>query len=105
MPALPWKINEILDKEWLYTENQKILATALLDIFDEKRYLKIDDLYFHETIAISLIRSECVRLARNLFEKGTVDDNDIKSELQKLLNKAKSDSLPEVRFADRIEVY
>lgn len=105
MPALLRTSNKILDKGWLSTENQKILATALPDIFDAKSYLNVDGLYFDETVAISLIRSECVRFAKNLLEKSTVDDNNVKNELQKLLDKAKRDSLPEVRFADQLEVY
>lgn len=90
--ALLWVANELYKKNWLLEDNIRILVDSIPIIFDDCDY----SLTHIPNYVITLfhIRRECVKLAKNLL-KIQPDDK----ELQRILNEAKNDPVPEVRFA------
>lgn len=78
----------------LAEEGDRLRVSRVLgELLVEKKYERID-LDSREAVSVSLVRAECVRLARALEDAGSrgPDSTD-------WLNAAPSDPLPEVRFA------
>ena len=77
----------------LLTAEQKLrISEALGDLIAETAYEEID-LDSQIAVSVSLIRAECVRLARALQRSGTDSPN-----ISRWLADAAVDPLPEVRF-------
>lgn len=64
-------------------------------IFDNADYKSISHVS-QEAVSISLVRVACVRLARDILVNHQGEGSD---ELLRVLEEAKRDTLPEVRFA------
>lgn len=94
LPALLWTANEMCDKGYLKKEELESLAEIVPVVFDNSDYKNIA-LYSRESVSISLVRAACVRLARSILDKKNYNKN----ELLRVLEEAKQDPLPEVRFA------
>lgn len=95
LAALMWTVNEILNMGWLTKENIDTLIETLPEIYDSADYINIDDTS-QEAVSISYVRAACVRLARDILnQRGEKIET-----LEQILNKAKYDALPEVRFAE-----
>lgn len=69
------------------------LIQALGDLRDETRYQQIES-YSRAAVTVSLVRSQCVRLAKILLSHGSDDPI-----LQAWIDDAVNDALPEVRFS------
>lgn len=94
-------INEMLNQGWLTNDDINILIENLPEIYNECDYRYITD---NNTIEISLfptIRARCVKLARDILKRS----NQLNLDLQDILEEAKNDALPEVRFAETDEFY
>ena len=99
LSALLWTVNQMCSKKYLSDENIKSLVEILPVIFDNAGYSEISP-YSRESVSISFVRAACVRLARDIL-KNSQDKN---SELIRILEEAKQDALPEVRFAEMTDV-
>jgi hypothetical protein len=90
---LIWLAGELLSKK-LLTEAQKIkLVEAIPIVFNAANYANTDPTS-REAISASSIRQACVKLTNSLLPLDPGSDG-----LQEVLNEAKEDPLPEVRFA------
>jgi len=76
----------------LSSSEYEALTEVLPIIFDNADYRRNMSMN-EESSSASLVRAGCVRLARGIYQYS--ED----SELQRLLDEAKIDALPEVRFA------
>lgn len=95
LPALLWTAGQMYAKGYLSEGDTKSLTDSVPIVFDSADYKGISSLG-RESVSISLVRAECVRLARAILNKR--QDNN--SDLIWVLEKAKQDALPEVRFAE-----
>lgn len=95
LPALIWTVNEIYSRGWLTEEEIDVLVDSVPVIFDSMDY-KHTHYASREAVSISFVRAACVKLARDILNK-TQDQN---SELLRILEEARKDALPEVRFAE-----
>lgn len=95
LAALLWTANQMYKKEYLSSEDIESLIEILPIIFDSTDYQRIDS-YSKESVSISFTRAACVRLARDILNNA-VEKN---TELERILEVAKQDPLPEVRFAE-----
>lgn len=94
LAALLWTSTQMYIKGYLSKDETDSLVEILPVIFDNADYRRVHSAS-QEAISVSLVRAECVRLAR-AFVGGSHDTND---ELLRVLEEAKLDALPEVRFA------
>ena len=78
---------------WIDSKGANRLIVALKDLATTADYMNIP-LDSHEAVTVSLIRAECVRLAKSLETHGVAD-----AILTEWLQAAQSDPLPEVRFS------
>ncbi|HDV7285023.1 TPA: hypothetical protein RJ191_001943, partial [Mannheimia haemolytica] len=99
LSALLWTANQMYKKEYLSSEDIESLIEILPIIFDSTDYQRIDQ-YSKESVSISFTRAACVRLAKDILDKATEKN----TELEKILEVAKKDALPEVRFAEATDV-
>lgn len=99
LSALLWTANQMYKKEYLSSEDIESLIEILPIIFDSTDYQRIDP-YSKESVSISFTRAACVRLAKDILDKATEKN----AELEKILEVAKKDALPEVRFAEAADV-
>ncbi|WP_420390532.1 SIR2 family protein [Marinobacter sp.] len=95
LPALLWTTNQMLNKEYLTKESVESLVEILPVIFDNAGYRNIDPAS-RESVSVSFVRAACVRLAKDIIGKS----HDKRSELIRVLEEARRDALPEVRFAE-----
>jgi hypothetical protein len=95
LAGLLWTADQLLTKGFLTTGQINALADSVPMIFNGSRY---DENSFgsRESISVSLIRAACVRLAQRI---STCKELEELGELERLLDDAKDDPLPEVRFA------
>lgn len=93
LAALLWTANQMYKKEYLSSEDIESLIEILPIIFDSTDYQRINP-YSKESVSISFIRAACVKLARDILNNATEKN----IELEKMLEVAKQDALPEVRF-------
>lgn len=94
-------INEMLNQGWLTNDDINILIENLPEIYHECNYINFIDGNNYEVSKISLIRANCVKLARDILKRSQQPI----TELQNILEEAKNDALPEVRFAETDEFY
>lgn len=93
--ALLWTASQMYSKKYLSDENIESLVEILPIIFDNTNYRNISP-YARESVSVSFVRAACARLARDIVSSGE-HQND---ELLRILDEAKQDALPEVRFAE-----
>lgn len=99
LAALLWTANQMYKKEYLSSEDIESLIEILPIIFDSTDYQRIDS-YSKESVSISFARAACVRLARDILNNAAEKN----TELERILEVAKQDPLPEVRFAEATDV-
>lgn len=92
LTTLIYTANKLYSLNYLSRENISTLIEVIPIIFDGTAYENVDPT---SSLAINVtsVRSESVKLARNLLE----DNSD--NELLRIIEEAKTDPLPEVRFA------
>ncbi|MBD0986512.1 SIR2 family protein [Klebsiella michiganensis] len=93
--GLLWTVNEMYCSEYLSNRDIEFLVDILPVIFDSATYTDINPAS-KESVSISLVRAACVRLAKDIL---TISHSENK-ELYRIINEAKLDPLPEVRFAN-----
>jgi hypothetical protein len=77
-----------------FSDNQiELLVESVPVVFDSALYDSISP-SGREAVSISLVRAECAKLAQMLLDKNKND------ELLRILDEARNDPLPEVRFAE-----
>lgn len=99
LAPLLWTANQMYKKEYLSGEDIESLSEIIPVIFDSTSYERVSP-YNQESVSISLVRAACVRLARDILNKEQNDDVDLK----RILEMAKTDPLPEVRFAEITDI-
>lgn len=99
LAALLWTANQMYNKSYLAESDIDSLVEILPVIFDSADYKNISP-SSREAISVSLVRAACVRLARDVLSK----NQDANSELLRVLQEAREDALPEVRFAEATNV-
>lgn len=95
LAALLWTANQLYSKGYLSEGDSDSLIEILPVIFDNTDYKNISH-SSREAVTISLVRAACIRLARDILSV----NNDKNPELLRMLEIAKQDPLPEVRFAE-----
>lgn len=95
LSALLWTAGQMYGKGYLSEDGIESLVDSLPVIFDNADYKRISP-YSRESVSASLVRAECVRLARNILKESRIQYG----ELLRVSEEAKQDALPEVRFAE-----
>lgn len=95
LPALLWTVRQMYCQKYLSDTYVVSLIEILPVIFDSARYNNVSP-YSRESVSISIVRAACVRLAQEILR----NSQDKNAELIKIMEKAKQDALPEVRFAE-----
>lgn len=95
LPALLWTANQMHNNGYLTDENIESLVEIIPIIFDSAGYSNISP-SSRESVSVSFLRAACVSLAKDIIRKSQVKDR----ELIRILEEAKQDALPEVRFAE-----
>ncbi|WP_370386936.1 hypothetical protein [Snodgrassella alvi] len=91
-------VNKMLNDNWLTDNDINNLIENLPELFEKADYMNYEE-ENEDVIVISSIRAECVKLARDILKQR----NEPIPALQNILDKAKNDALPEVRFAEQDE--
>ncbi|WP_199532928.1 hypothetical protein [Thiopseudomonas alkaliphila] len=94
LAALIWTANQMYCEEYLSKENIEALIEALPVIFDSMGYKNISP-SSREAVNASNVRAACIRFAKDIADLEKNKSN----ELHRILEEAKKDPLPEVRFA------
>lgn len=94
LAALIWTANQMYRRGYLSKDEVAILLETVPVVFDASDYSRVVPAS-REAVGISLVRAACVRLAADAVAKG----QDADGELARVLEQAKVDALPEVRFA------
>lgn len=94
LPALLWTTRQMYIKNYLSEEKVESLIDSVSVIFDSTEYKNISP-ESKEAVSVSLVRAECVNLARDLLK-----NNPCNQELIRITGAANDDPLPEVRFAE-----
>ncbi len=92
LPTLLWHAGEMIKKDWLLSADVDALADCIPDLFDAADYSGIRP-SSREAVTASLIRETCVKLAGDVMKVAP------REKLKAMLEAAKDDALPEVRFA------
>jgi hypothetical protein len=92
LASLLWTACELIKKHWLPLAEVNILVECLPELFQEMDYKNIDPTS-EEAVTASMIREQCVRLTLELLRESP------RQNLIDLIESAKVDPLPEVRFA------
>ncbi len=92
LTSLIYIANELYSLAYLSNENISTLMEVIPIIFDGNAYENVNPAS-HLAINITSVRTESIKLARNLLK------NYPNSELKRIIDEAKTDPLPEVRFA------
>jgi hypothetical protein len=95
LTSLLWTAGELLKKNWLPVAEVKTLVECLPELFQSVDYKNIDPTS-EEAVTASLIREHSVRLTLELVKESS------NQTLMDLIECAKADPLPEVRFAAQI---
>jgi hypothetical protein len=98
LPAVLWTARQMYSKGYFSEDEVESLADSLPVIFDNADYARTSP-FSEESVSVSLVREECVRLARDILNCGSTQQG----ELVRVLDEAKQDALPEVRFAEMTE--
>lgn len=96
MYRLLWVVNSMLFKGYLSETDSLILCDSAPRVFDSMSYSQ-DFLNEIQIANIPLVRAECVKLAIGLLKMD--DDKESDLHLKRIIEEAKTDPLPEVRFA------
>ncbi|MEP3351644.1 MAG: SIR2 family protein [Marinomonas sp.] len=96
MYRLLWAVNSMLSKGYLSETDSLILCDSAPRVFDSMSYSQ-DFLNEIQIANIPLVRAECVKLAIGLLKMD--DDKESNFHLKRIIEEAKTDPLPEVRFA------
>lgn len=91
-------VNKMLNDNWLTANDINNLIENLPELFEKADYMNYEE-ENEDVIVLSNIRAECVKLARDILKQR----NEPIPALQNILDKAKNDALPEVRFAEQDE--
>lgn len=94
LAAQLWSIGELLKQDKVSREDVETLGESIPIIYANTDYASIDGAGA-DAVSVSLVRAACVRLAAQLVALPTAAS----AELLDLLRAARTDSLPEVRFA------
>lgn len=94
LPALLWTANQMYNKGYLSKVDVEPLVEILPVIFDTTDYRNFSQAS-REAVSVSLLRAACVTFARDMLN----ESEDKNSELLRVLEEARQDALPEVRFA------
>jgi len=92
LTSLIYIANELYSLAYLSNENISTLIEVIPIIFDGSAYENVNPAS-HLAINVTSVRTESIKLARNLLK------NYSDSELKRIIEEAKTDPLPEVRFA------
>lgn len=95
LAALLWTANQLYRKNYLSEGDTDSLIEILPVIFDNADYRNISH-SSREAVTVSLVRAASVRLAKDILSVS----KDKNTELLRVLENAKQDALPEVRFAE-----
>ncbi|AGU51537.1 hypothetical protein VAPA_1c44640 [Variovorax paradoxus B4] len=95
LPVLLWTANQMVKNNWLNSSQLEVLTDAVPVIFDGANY-NLTAPVSRDAVSVSLLRAACVKLARELI---AVNDH-CAEELMRVMEEAKADPLPEVRFAE-----
>lgn len=95
LQALLWTAHALLEKDFLTEGHIDLLAENLPIIFDSAAYENIPSTS-RESVSISFVRTGCVRLASAILKRR----RGLHPELERIINDAARDPLPEVRFAE-----
>lgn len=95
LPQLLSASRELLSHQRVTAEQVAMLVEAIPNTFDAADYTNIVP-NSREAISASSIRAACVTLARTIMAEGTEKSY---FELQRMIDSARNDPLPEVRFA------
>lgn len=98
LPALLWIAGQMYRKGYLSDTDIGSLVDSLPVIFDSTDYKSISP-FSQDSVSVSLARAECARLARIILNNSSIQYG----ELVRVLEEAKQDALPEVRFAEMTE--
>jgi SIR2-like domain len=90
---LIWCARRLLSAGALTPQQRLSLVEALRDLFDETKYDRIESTG-QRGLLLSLIRAECVKLAKQLFSLGVTD-----SAITDWIEVGRTDPLPEIRWA------
>jgi hypothetical protein len=91
--ALIYCARKLVELDRLTMDDKSRISEALGDLITETAYVTVD-FDSREATSVSLVRAECVRLARALKESGNSGTN-----IDEWLTIAETDALPEVRYA------
>ncbi len=94
--ALVWTAHEFYKGGYLIDHDVEVLLEAVPVIFETSEYHSVNPTS-REAAVVSLVKAACVKLAAEAVARGQDPDG----RLQRVLDQAKLDALPEVRFADR----
>lgn len=95
LQPLLWIARQMYAKDYLSEDDAGLLVDSLPMVFASAEYKNISP-FSRESASISLVRAECVKLARDILDKS----QEKHSELLRVLEEAARDPLPEVRFAE-----
>lgn len=95
LTSLLWTAAELLKNNWLPDSEIQTLVECLPELFQSVEYKSIDPAS-EEAVTASLIREQCVCLTLELLRESS------NQALMDLIESAKADPLPEVRFAAQI---
>jgi len=90
---LIWCARRLLSAGALAPEHRSSLVEALGDLFEETNYDRIES-SSQRAISLSILRAECVKLAKQLSDLGATD-----SVITDWIEVGRTDPLPEVRWA------
>lgn len=94
--ALVWTAHELYKGGYLIDHDVAVLLEAVPVIFEASEYHSVSPTS-REAAVVSLVKAACVRLSAEAVARGQDPDGC----LRRVLDQAKLDALPEVRFADR----
>lgn len=97
MANLLWAAKEMFIKGYLSESEVDTLIESLPLIFDSTNYKIPSNFSPETTTTITLIRSECIKVAQKIIELNKSESS--VSDLSRIIDEGMSDTLPEVRFA------
>jgi len=95
LAALLWTTRQMYNNDWLDTREIAVLTDSTPVLFKERDYAGIQ-YGSREAVSVSSVRAACVRLARDIVKRSEKPDDG----LLEILQSARDDPLPEVRFAE-----
>lgn len=95
LPALLWTVNQLYIKNFLTSEQVGQLMDIIPIVFDSCNYSTVA-FSNREEVTVSLVRGACIGLAIDFARNESTSTAD----LTRILEEAKQDPLPEVRFAE-----